>query len=109
MYKHRRITIPVIPDTILQFVEEVQEYSETFLQVHGELFFSGVVGEGDEIAAIFFPPQLKNILVCSDEWHMDATYKTVPNKPKLRQLFTIMAIYNDQVGVFTTYQIILLN
>ncbi|RZF43825.1 hypothetical protein LSTR_LSTR006366 [Laodelphax striatellus] len=84
MYKARRKTgfLP-IPSSVLNFVDEAQAHEGKFLDVYGECFLGGIIGDGED-------------LVCSEEWHMDDTFKTVSWQPRLRQLFTVMAIYNNQ-------------
>ncbi|RZF38703.1 hypothetical protein LSTR_LSTR011013 [Laodelphax striatellus] len=54
------------------------------------------IEDGEDFSVVYFAKHLREILASSKEWHMDGTFKTVLRQPRLQQLFTIMAIYNDQ-------------
>lgn len=98
MYKTRRKTVPIIPQTLPEFGTAILNAIDRFGKVDGNTFFQAVVGEGDSLCILFVVSQLAYLLRSGAEWHMDATFKSVPKVPKTLQLLTIMAVYQAHVS-----------
>lgn len=98
MLKTRRRTNPRIPEDLMEYGKLIEEFGDKYGKVDGNKFYYGKYGEGDCESVIFVVPTLAHLLSSTDEIHMDGTFKTIPKKPHSRQLFTIMAVEDDNVS-----------
>jgi len=92
---------PAVPQTIEEYVSLITEHKERFGRIYDSDFFSCTVQSGGEKGVVFVVEQLKEVLLNSEELHMDGTFKCAPKKPKLKQLFTIMAMHHGVVSKLT--------
>ncbi|CAA3032910.1 Hypothetical predicted protein [Olea europaea subsp. europaea] len=99
---NRKSVLPPIPNCLTQFGLSLNEvrYSSRFGRTKSDVPFfriciSGTEREGS--AAIFLSENFKQILVTSEEWHLDGTFKTCQKIDGVKQILTIMALAYDHL------------
>lgn len=97
MYNARMQSFPKVPENLEEFKTSIREHMRRFGQLdEGEQFFETEMIH--HAIALFVVRRLIQLAENCEEIHLDGTFKIVPRKPKSRQLFVIMVVFQDYVS-----------
>ncbi|XP_044596022.1 uncharacterized protein LOC123273011 [Cotesia glomerata] len=95
--RNRPVKYPPIPRDLQHYVIllDMQQYHHLTVYPQGQLSFSTLQAPDNSFLTIFYDLNFVSLILTSTLL-MDGTFRSTPKKPKVYQLFTIIALTNDK-------------